>query len=371
MTPAEVDGTLMLAVIAMLASMMMIGLGFLFRPSIASLLWSIMFVVVMLSTFGQLIAESTEMPWLAQVAAGLSLGSPAFVWSGLRATRGARPYAWVGPVIAAGSAVALAASVGGPAYPVVYASAYLLGAAWAALTVYELWLRPERGGGQLIPLTIVSGLLPILAVAGISVVILEATLGPVEHVIPDLTLIGEVAYLICAIVTLLPLARNPFGSVESSDGDLFSRTATDRLTRAAAAGEQSWSLLAVSLDDTDALRVAGGEDAFRRVVERFADEVHACFPADADVGADGPSGFLVLVSRPGAAVRESVRELLDRVTTISMEHALSVELAASAGWADVRSSGYDLGDLIDAAHRAMETARSAGGHRWQRAGAAT
>ncbi|WP_173922810.1 diguanylate cyclase domain-containing protein [Agromyces sp. Marseille-P2726] len=371
MTPAPVDGLLMLAVLATLASMMMIGLGFLFRPSTASLLWSIMFIVVMLSTFGLLIAQSTEMPRLAGMAAGLGLGSPAFAWSGLRASRGARAYAWVGPAIAVGSAIALGASVASPAAPLVYASAYLLGAVWAALTVYELWLRPERGGGQLIPLTIVSGLLPILAVAGMSVVIVEATLGPVEHVIPDLTSIGAVAYLVCAVVTLLPLARNPSGSVEASDGDLFSRTATDRLARAAAAGEQSWSLLAVSLDDTDALRVAGGEDAFRRVVERFADDVRACFPADADVGADGPSGFLVLVSRPGATVRECVRELLDRVTTISVEHALSVELAASAGWADVRSSGYDLDDLIDAAHRAMEAARSAGGHRWQRASATT
>jgi GGDEF domain-containing protein len=368
-TPAPVDGTLVLAVLATLTTMIMIGLGFLARPSTASLLWSIMFLVVMISSFGQLIAASMEMPRLAQMSVGLALGSPAFAWSGLRAARGARAYAWVGPAIAAGSAVAFGATAGGPAYPMTYASAYLLGAAWAALTVYELWLRPERGGGPLAPLTVVSGLLPVLAVAGMAVVILETVVGPVEHVLPDLTAIGEVAYLACAIVTLLPLARNPSGSVSATDGDIFSRSAADRLARAAASGEQSWSLLAVSLDDTDALRVAGGEDAFRRVVERFADDVRACFPADADIGADGPSGFLVLVSRPGAAVRECMRELLDRVTTISMEDSLSVELAASIGWANVRSSGYDLGELSDAAHRAMEGARAAGGHRWRRAAA--
>lgn len=369
MTPAPVDGTLMLAVLAAISSMIMIGLGFLARPSTASLMWSIMFLVVMISSFGQLIAASTAMPQLAQVSVGLALGSPAFVWSGLRALRGVRPFAWAGPVISLGSAVAFAASVGGPAYSLAYASAYLLGSVWAVLTVYELWLRPERGGGPLVPLLVVSGLLPILAVAGMSVVILETVVGPVEHVIPDFTSIGEVAYLVCAIVTLLPLARNPSGSVAVSDGDLFTRSAEDRLARAAAAGEQSWSLLAVSLDDTDALRVAGGEDTFRRLVEQFGDDVRASFPADADIGADGPSGFLVLVSRPGAAVRECMRELLDRVTTISMEDELSVELAASIGWANVRSSGYDLDELTDDAHRAMEVARSAGGHRWRRAGA--
>ncbi|WP_127792442.1 hypothetical protein [Agromyces sp. LHK192] len=371
MTPVSVDASLVLPVLAALSCMLMIGLGFLYRPSLPNLLWSVMFLVVLLSSIGQLIGQATGVTWLEHASEGFTLGAAAFAWSGLRAARGVRPFAWTGPIVCLVSAVALGiiaeqTSVEDPIHALADGLVYLFGAIWGAATVYELRRRPERGGGLLIPLVVISGILPVLAVAGLVVASLETVLGPIEDLIPDLTAIGEIVYVVCAMVTLLPLARDP--SARPAGGSShFRNSAEDRLARAEAAGERSWSVLAISLDDADVLREAIGEDPFRHVVERLAADITAAFPADADIGTDGSSGFLVLLSRSDAAVREHVRDLLARATTISLESTLTVEFAVSVGWADVRTTGYALDDLTAVARRARAEARASGGNRWHHA----
>ena len=84
-------------------------------------------------------------------------------------------------------------------------------------------------------------------------------------------------------------------------------------------------------------------------------------------GADGPSGYLVLISRPDGAIRDCIRDLLDRVSTVTPDQPLAVEFSTSVGWAKTADTGYDLATLSAAAHEAMERAQRAGGHRWERA----
>ncbi|MDL5352767.1 GGDEF domain-containing protein [Microbacterium sp. zg-YB36] len=369
MTTATVDGSVILAVLATLTSMMMIGLGFLYRPSVATLLWSLMFLLVMISSFGVLISDATGMPTLAEVSEGVVMAAPAFVWSGLRVARGARGYMWVGPLVAAVAATALATSIHAPWHSLIYSTSYLLASTWAALSVLELIRRHEHDASRLLPLLIVSGVLPLIGIASVVAAIVNGLSGNVEHVLPDLKAIGVIAYLTCALVSLLGLARNPVEAGTFESGEFFPHTARDRLARAEAAGETTWSLIALSLDDTDALRIAGGEDAFRRIVDRLGADVRASFPADSDIGGDGGAGFLVLLSRPETTVRDCIRDLLERVSTVQTDQPLAVEFSASAGSASVRTHGYDLDALVTAAQTAMDRARAAGGHRWSTAGA--
>jgi predicted signal transduction protein with EAL and GGDEF domain len=326
-----------------------------------------MFVLVTLSSYGTVISGTASAHLLGDAAAGLAMGAPALVWSGLRADRQARSYAWLGPAQAGASAALYTASHVTAWHFAVFSLLYLLSAIMAGMSVLELLRRPERGGGRLLPLTVASTILLLIGIASVIAVTLTWASPRDTPVLPDLKAIGQIAYLTCALVTLLSLARLPgaLGSTEYQDS--FRRVAADRLSRAREAGETGWSLLALSLDDTETLRIAGGESAFRRILDRFASDVHASFPVEADIGADGPTGFVVLLSRPDGVVRDCIRDLLDRVSTVTDSQPLSVEFSASVGWAKVQSNGYDLAVLSDAARDAMAKARAAGGHRFERA----
>ncbi len=370
MTTANVDGSVLMAVLATLTSILMLGLGFLYRPSPATLLGSLMFLILMFASYGVLIAEANRMPVLGELSEGLMMSAPAFVWSGLRAARGVRTYAWTGPLVATLAAAALMVSVGHPPHSLVYSVAYFLAAIWAGLTVIELIRRHEHDMGRLLPLLVVSGILPIIGTASIVAAVVGILSGNDQHVLPDLKSIGVVAYLTCALITLLAIARNPGETrSRSGTGEAFWETARDRLARAEAAGEATWCVVALSLDDTDALRAAGGDDAFRRIVDRLGADVRASFPAEADIFGDGSGGFLVLVSRPDSALRDHVRDLLDRVSTVRADQPLAVEFSASVGSACAPTHGYDLDTLVGIAQAAMHKARAEGGHQWARAGA--
>ncbi len=367
MTFSTLDDAVVLAALATLTSMIMIGLGFLYRPGPATLLWSLMFVLVTLSAYATVIAGAASIHLLGDAAAGAAMGAPAMVWSGLRADRGARYHPWIGPAQGAVSAAAYVATDGTGIHSLVFSMLYFASVVWAALSVHELMLRPERGGGRLLPLTLASGALPIIGIASIVVSSVSWQATPASPVLPDLKALGQILYLTCAIVTLLSLARMPWsvGVVERRDG--FTATATDRLARARQAEQAGWSLVAVSLDDPDALRIAGGDSAFRLIFSRFEADVRAAFPVESDIGAGGPYGFFILLSRPDGVVRDCINDLLRRVSTVTDDQPLAVEFSASVGWADVRTSGYELSALTDAARAELERARAAGGHRWERA----
>ena len=367
MTYSRLDDAVVLAVLSTLMSMIMIGLGFLYRPRLATLLWSLMFLQVTLSAYGTVVADAASLHRLADASAGFALGAPALMWSGLRADRGRTSLPWLGPVLGIAAGLAYAFTDGTDPHTLVFSVAYLVSAAFAGLSALELMNREERSRGRLLPLTIASATLPLIAVASLIAAIVTLSAHPTAPALPDLKAIGLLAYLTCAIVTLLSLARSPDASGLEEPTDPFPAVAADRLARARDSGETGWSVLSVSLDDTDALRVAGGEVAFRRILERFHANVRAAFPADADIGSDGPAGYLVLISRPDGVIRDCLRDLLERVSTVTPDQPLAVEFSTSVGWARVADNGYDLALLTAAAHQAMERAQRAGGQRWERA----
>lgn len=369
MRGSTLDDAVVLAALATLTTMIMLGLGFLYRPRTATLLWSMMFFLVMVSAYGKIIAAATSLVVIDDISTGLMLGAPALVWSGLRAERGVRAHVWVAPVQAVVSAAVLVVVHASPIDALTYSVLYALSSLMAGLSVIELLRLPEHGTGRALPLTIISAVLPVIGAASLvsSALMLGTDSQPL--VLPDLKAIGMIIYLTCAIVTLLSLARYPGLRGVLEESDPFDLVAPERLARARDAGEHGWSLLVVALDDVDALRTAGGDAAFRRISARFAGDVRASFPAEADIGIDPPSRFLVLIHRPDGVVRDCIRDLLDRLSTIADDQPLAVEFSASVGWATVQAVGYDLAALRDAATAAMDRARGAGGHRWERAAA--
>jgi hypothetical protein len=370
MTDSMLEVDAVEAVLAVLATLIMVGLGFLYRATRATLLWSMMFLLITLGAFGTLVAEATGMHWIDDISVGFMLGAPALVWSGLRAYRGASSYPWVAPVQGALGAAALAVTFGLPVHALVFALVYFAATVMAALSAFELIRRPERGAGLLLPLTAVSLVLPVVGIAGVASA--AVSFGAAQHsVLPDVKALGQVIFITCALVTLLHLARYAEPATELRTPTEFAHVARDRLQRAAAADDRTWSMLSLSLDDTGPLRVAVGEAGFQRILARFTDDARASFPAEADIGPDAPHGLLVLLARPEAVVRDCIRDFLERLGTVTPDQPISIEFSASVGWAPVRAVGYDAVVLIDAAHAAMQAARDAGGNRWERVDAPT
>src|SRR3546814_9570890 len=73
---------------------MIIGRGLLQRPSRASLLWSLAFVLAMVSTWVTLAGEALGNEPVRVYGLGLMLGAPALIWSGFRARRRVRAMPW-------------------------------------------------------------------------------------------------------------------------------------------------------------------------------------------------------------------------------------------------------------------------------------
>lgn len=356
------------ATVATLGTVMIIGLGFLPRPSRASLLWALAFVLAMVSTWVTLAGEALGDEPARRAGLGFMLGAPALIWSGLRARGpGVRTFAWVAPVQAIVSAAVLVMIGDSPAYGLVFRVVFFGAAVFAALTLVELSRSPDRHERLVYPIAVVSGAFVVLAAFTLlSGVIFPATGGDLG-LVRTLNSLGMLVYLVCATVSLLFFASvSPVGVQRASSWPQFSVTASDRLARARSAGETSWVVLSVRMDDPDDIRVAAGESAFARIVDRFETAVRESFPAEADIGREARGRLVVLMSRPGPVVREHVRVLLRAVTEIDAAQQISVRLSASVGWAAADVVGYDFPVLLAAAQRAAEEASDLGGDRWQR-----
>ena len=97
------------ATIATLGTILFVGLAFLARPRRSTLLWSLTFMGIMVACYGYLAATAAESEELRRGSMGLLLGAPALLWSGLRAHRKVRTYAWISALVAAASILALLA----------------------------------------------------------------------------------------------------------------------------------------------------------------------------------------------------------------------------------------------------------------------
>jgi GGDEF domain-containing protein len=358
------------ATVATLGTVMIIGLGFLQRPSRASLLWSLAFVLAMVSTWVSLAGEALGDEPVRRLGLGLMLGAPALIWSGFRARRDARAAPWIAPAQSVISATALVLIGDSELYSLVFRAAFFVSAVFAGLTLIEIRRSPDRDERLVYPLGIVSGAFVVLgAFILISGLIFPLTDGDDLSLVRTLNSLGMLIYLICATVTLLFFTSvSPVGVQTASSWPQFTVTASDRLTRARSTGETSWVLLAVRIDDPDDIRAAAGESAFARIIDRFEATVRTAFPAEADVGREGRGRLVILLSRPGPVVREHVRTLLRSVTEMDAAQQIAVQLSASVGWAPADVVGYDFVTLLAAAQRAAEEASELGGDRWQRIG---
>jgi hypothetical protein len=359
------------AVIASLGTVMIIGLGFLQRPSRASLLWSLAFLLAMVSTWVTLAGEALTLEGVRRAGLGLMLGAPALIWSGFRARRRVRPYAWVAAVQAVLSAALLVPLSDPHAYSLGFRSVFFFAGMFGALTLLEIRRSPDRHERLVIPLALVSAAFAVLAVF----ILLSGFVLPIE-IEDDLTLVrllnslGMLVYLVCATVSLLFFTSvSTVGVHTARSWPQFTVTATDRLSRARGAGESGWVLLFVQLDDPDDIRAAAGEASFGRIAERFERTVISAFPAEVDIGREGRGRLVVMVSRPGPVIREHVRMLLREVTEMDAAQQIAVQLSASVGWAPADVVGYDFPALLTAAQRAADEASLLGGDRWQRIGA--
>ncbi|MFG6402714.1 diguanylate cyclase domain-containing protein [Microbacterium sp. P04] len=359
------------AVVASLGTVMVVGLGFLQRPSRSSLLWSLAFILAMVSTWASLAGESIGDESARRAGLGLMLGAPALIWSGFRARRSQRAYPWIAPVQGVISAAALVALTDPALYSIGFRALFFVASIFGALTWLEIRRSPDRHERLVLPLSLVSACFGVLGFF----VLISGLLLPADDdndlsLVRMLNAVSMLVYLVCATVTLLYFTSvSPVGRTTARSWAQFTVTVTDRLRRAHARGENSWVMLMVQLDDPADIRTAAGEASFDRVVARFEQTVLDAFPAEADIGRRSRGRLVVVLARPGAVIRQHVRELLNDVTEMDAAQQLAVKLSASVGWAPVDVVGWDFEALVSAADAASNEASQRGGDRWQRIGA--
>ena len=369
MTPQETLANLGLAqaTVATLATVMVIGLGFLHRPSRSALLWSLAFVLAMSSTWISVAGSVVGDEAIRRAGLGLMLGAPALIWSGFRARRGVAALPWIAVLQSLVTTAAFVLAVNPQLYGITFRLAFLGAAAFAGLTIAEIRRAADRVERLTLPLSIVSA--GFVALAGAIVVAGLALPSNAQDLqLPRiLNGLAMLIYLVCATVSVLYFTSvSPVGTDTASSWPHFTVTAAERLARAHRAQESSWAVLSVRLDDPEQIRSTIGESGWSRVVTAFEDLVAATFPAEADIGRPARGRVVVVVCRPGPVLREHVRTLLRRVTEIDADEWSDVQLSASVGWVPAESAGYDLVELVQRAEEAALTATGLGGDRWER-----
>ncbi len=355
------------ATVATLGTVMVIGLGFLHRPSRSALLWSLAFVLAMTSTWVSVTGTILEDESVRRAGLGLMLGAPALIWSGFRARRGVRALPWVGAVYAVATAAVFTIVVDPGAYGLSFRLAFVGASVFAGLTAAELRRAADRLERLALPLSVVC-----VAFVAVGVAILVSGLAA-PAAIGDLALarvingLAMLVFLVCATVSLLYFTSvSPSGRSSATSWPHFVVTATDRLRRAHRAGESHWAVLCIRLDDPTQVRSAAGENAWHRLTAAFEKAVAECLPAGADLGSELRGHVVALVCRPDSDLRAHVRSLLQRITDLDASTLVDVQLSASIGWVPAEACGFELGALIAAAEEAAATATRQGGDRWER-----
>lgn len=365
------------ATVATLGVVIMIGVAFLDRPHRSTLLWSIAFLLAMISSWGVVLAETIDSEAVRRVALGLLMGAPGFIWAGFRTLRGAASRWWLAALLSAVSPALLVAAGATEVYSVLFRLIFFLSAVFAFLLLVE-WLRlPDRGDTVLYPLVVISvlnsALAPFVAVAGL---IFPASSGDDLQFVRSVNQLGFIIYMVCALVSLVGFAtrreRVVLPGARSAWED-FVAGCRDRLIRARRRGERSWALLVFRLDDEADVRDAVGVTGFDAVCDSFSRAICDALPADADIAERRPGTVAVLVSRPEPVIRAALRGALGWVGRMENAGGMEIQVSASVGWVAVdpgdTADGAGDGDveaLIERAEAAADTATRAGGDRWER-----
>ncbi|MDF2047510.1 hypothetical protein P2P98_15185 [Microbacterium sp. Kw_RZR3] len=369
MTAVETLANLSLAqaTVTTLASIMIVSLGFLPRPSRAALLWSLAFLLAMSSTWTSVVGVAVGDESLRRVGLGLMLGAPALIWSGFRARRGGRALPWVGALQGVCSAVLFLFAQDAAAYGLAFRLAFLAAAVFAGLTILELRRSPDGRERLMLPLLVVSAGFVVLALASVvSAIAAPAAIGDLQ--LPRLLNgLAMLIYLVCATVSLLYFTSvSPGYSLTATAWPQFAVTASDRLRRAGDAAEPGWVALSIQVDDPAHLRSAAGDNNWAHIISAFESLITEVFPAEADIGRRASGHLVVVVARPDTVVREYVRTVLRRFTEMDATSWIAVQLSASVGWVPAEAAGYDFDTLVEQADTAASTAQRLGGDRWER-----
>ncbi|GAA4777649.1 hypothetical protein [Microbacterium gilvum] len=366
MTPSA-TGVPFIAIMT-LACVAMIGLGFLSRPSRATAMWSFAFVLGMLASYAMLAAAIVDDEALRALGAGIFLPANGFIWLGLRHASGSGRGGWpwaAGYLVA--SPVALLATARTDAYSIAFRIDFVVAAVFAVLIIVELVRLFPVFREELLPLGFGAAIFPVFAVYTLLDGVVRALGAPADDdlaTVRGVNGVGTGVYVVCALITLLLVARRPRAAVGEGESAAFEAVARGRLARAAAADDAWWSLVDIRLDDPADLRTAFGGTAFERTAERFRADVLAVLPADADIERHD-TRLVALVPRSQEAVRRLLVTLLARVS--AADHPNGIRVSASIGWAPVAPVGYDLEALRTAAAEAHAMAFEKGGDRWERA----
>jgi len=360
----------LLITLSTVCTVLMIGLGFLPYPSRESAIWASAFVAVMVATYFDTAAGALGGVWPRVIAESLNIAGLGLVWVGVRVRVGRRWVLLVPTIITAALlGAALLLSAGTPAQPFVVTVGLFLTALVAAAIAIELFAVRTAQRVVTVPLTVAASLISVFAVIWFVASVLQQGIVGVGRLVmaQQYAPTAAVVIMVTALVTLLLLVRNDTPATTSESATGFRAIALDRLSRAERFDDAWWSVLDVRLDDPIALREASSALAYTRVLDRFASDVSAVFPAEADLHRVEPTRIIVLLPRHEAAVRPLLRALLERVATVSSDQSIDVRLSASIGWASVSLLGYDLDDLLAAASTAADEAQLSGGDRWERA----
>lgn len=351
-----------------------VGLGFFYRPSRASAIWAFAFTLAMITSYGWVAADALGSAGLRAACAAVLLGSTVFIWVGLRVRRGApRSCAWIAAAYTTVCAVVMPATAGTAAFPLLFRLIFVATGVFAALTITELVRLGPRWRHETLPLAVASTgfiVFSVIAVVdGIMQGLRPAVGGAADGLglMRDLNSMASIVYGAAAVITLLLLARADTPASGATIAQTpFRAVAEDRLRRAQTAGDRWWCVLDIRLDDPVDLREAFSASEFARIADRFARDVSAVMPPDADLERQGDDAVVVLLPRPEGAVRPLLSRLLDQVATPDPTQPLAVRVSASIGWASVDTVGYDLDELMDAARGAGVQAHRSGGDRWER-----
>jgi len=361
---------IVLAAVASLAMMLVIGVGFLLSPGRATLDWSFAFALLTIASYGGVAALLLDSDPLRRVSLAAVMAVPALMWSGVRAMRGVADLVWVGAAFALFSAGVLLVSAGTSWDAVAYRGMFLVAAAFAVLLIVEWWRMPRPRPRALLLLVAASA---VLAVA----VIGAAAIGPVltsavvnDEIIGLVVSAAGVAYVVGAVVAAIaPPIRSLLaarGSAASLEWEAFERSAA-LACRQAQATSEACSMVHIQLDDAAEIQDTSGRATLAQLSREVEAAIRSVVPPDALIGQPRVGRFVVLIRRPDAEIRDLVREVLRGITRIELE-GRDLQPSASAGWAQSSTVGYEPGALGYMAAEAAAIASEKGGDRWERVG---
>ncbi|MFE1645869.1 hypothetical protein ACFM35_09855 [Microbacterium sp. P01] len=362
-----------LATFATIGAMLSIGVAFLLSPSRATLYWSYAYTLLMVGTFAGITSGISGIPLLLPLSFGAIAGVPALMWSGLRAVRGVRSLPWIAAVVAVGAGTLLVVTYEADGADVARRAVIFAAGAFAGLIVVEWWRVPRPRPGILLPLVVASAaffLFGLANVAGGFTVQLANTDASVDEVRVT-SMFVVLLYMACSLVTVLGLAigrRSRQGRPAAGQWEAFERAAFTDLAEAQRLGE-SWSVVAIVLDDVADVRQTAGASAIGAIVRQFEAEIAAVLPLDSTIGTPEPGVVIAVVPRSDAVVRDLLRDVLTKVAGLDAGDR-PLQLSASIGWAQTSTVGYELNALVYLARAAAALATDNGGDRWERTGGA-